>query len=204
MKLSPTDALLILDVQNDLCPGGSMALARGAAVAAQLAKVAAAFAEADIAIYATQDWHPADHISFSTVGGPWPPHCVENTPGAEFHADLNLPPSTIVVRKGATKDAYSGFVESDLEQQLVAAGIKRAFVGGLATDYVVLNTVIDTLSIDIQTYLLTDAIDAIEIEPSDGVRAVHLMQTSGAQLITIAELFAPEASDEQRDSQETK
>jgi nicotinamidase/pyrazinamidase len=192
MKLTSTDALLVLDLQNDLLPGGPMGIAGAATVVAQMAKAIAHFAKADAAIYATQDWHPQTHISFNTTGGPWPPHCIENTPGAELHPDLNLPKSAIVVRKGATKDAYSGFVDSDLEEQLIAAGVKRVIVGGLATDYVVLNTVIDTLSIDIDTYVLTDATDSIDIEPNDGLRAVHLMQTSGAKLLTIDELLADE------------
>lgn len=198
MKLIPeTDALLILDVQNDLCPGGSMALAGGAVVAAQLAKAAAYFEKAGAAIYATQEWHPADHISFRASRGPWPSHCVQDTPGAEFHPDLKLPASAIVVRKGASqnKDAYSGFIDSDLEEQLIAAGIKRVVVGGLATDYVVLNTVIDTLSIDLETYVLVDAIDAFDIEPNDGLRAQHLMQSSGASLIGLADLLETPTTD---------
>jgi nicotinamidase/pyrazinamidase len=190
MKLTATDALLVLDVQNDFCPGGSVAIAGGAAVAAQMARAIAYFAKANVPIYATQDWHPGTHISFNATGGPWPPHCVENTTGAEFHPDLHLPDTAIVVRKGATKDAYSAFVDCDLEDQLIAAGVKRVIVGGLATDYVVLNTVIDTLSIDIETHVLTDAIDSIDIEPNDGIRAVHLMQTSGAKLLTVADLLA--------------
>lgn len=204
MKLAPTDALLILDLQNDFCVGGSVAIAGGHTVAAQMAKAAAYFAAAGIPIYATQDWHPADHASFRTKGGPWPPHCVQGTPGAELHPDLNLPASAIIVRKGATptKDAYSGFVDSDLEERLIAAGVKRVFVGGLATDYVVLNTVIDTLDIGLETYVIADAIDSMDIEPNDGLRALHLMQTTGAVIIAMADLLAeddeatPEATPE--------
>jgi nicotinamidase/pyrazinamidase len=191
VKLTPTDALLVIDLQNDFCPGGSIAIAGGNAVAAQMAKAAAYFAEAQAPIYATQDWHPKEHASFRTKGGPWPPHCIQNTPGAALHPDLELPANAIVVKKGATstKDAYSGFVDSNLEDQLIAAGIKRVVVGGLATDYVVLNTVIDTLDIGIETYVLTDAVDAMNIEPNDGLRALHLMQTTGATLITLADLL---------------
>jgi nicotinamidase/pyrazinamidase len=192
MKLAPADALLILDLQNDFCLGGSVAIAGGHAVAAQMAKAVAYFTAADIPIYATQDWHPADHASFRIKGGPWPPHCVQDTPGAELHPDLNLPASVIIVRKGTTvtKDAYSGFVDSDLEERLITAGVKRVFVGGLATDYVVLNTVIDTIDIGLETHVIVDAIDSMDIEPSDGLRALHLMQTTGAKLISMAELLA--------------
>jgi nicotinamidase/pyrazinamidase len=191
MKLAPTDAILVLDLQNDFCLGGSVAIAGGHTVAAQMAKAVVYFQAAGLPIYATQDWHPADHASFRTEGGPWPPHCVQNTHGARLHPDLNLPSSAIIVRKGATpsKDAYSGFVDSDLEQQLIAAGIKRVFVGGLATDYVVLNTVIDTIDIGIETYVFVDAIDAMNIEPGDGLRALHLMQSTGAKFIMVADLL---------------
>jgi nicotinamidase/pyrazinamidase len=196
MKLVPTDALLILDLQNDFCRGGPVAIAGGHAVAAQMAKAVAYFDAANILIYATQDWHPVDHASFRTEGGPWPLHCVQNTRGAELHPDLNLPPGAVIVRKGAarTKDAYSGFIDSDLEARLTAAGVERVFVGGLSTDYVVLNTVIDTIDIGIETYVLMDAIDAMNIEPGDGLRALHLMQATGAKFITIADLMAGDGS----------
>ena len=191
MKLTSRDALLVVDLQNDFCLGGSVAIDGGALVAAQMSKAAAYFTDSDAVIYATQDWHPEDHASFRSKGGPWPTHCVENTDGAAFHPDLSLPPSTVVVRKGLTptKDAYSGFVDSDLEHKLINAGIKRIFVGGLATDYVVLNTVIDSLDIGIETYVLVDAVSAMDIEPGDGLRALHLMQSTGATLITISDLL---------------
>ncbi len=195
MKILPTDALLVIDLQNDFCPGGSVAIGGGAIVAAQMAKAAAYFAGAGAQIYATQDWHPEEHASFRTQGGPWPPHCIENTTGAEFHPALQLPDTAIIVKKGSTpnKDAYSGFIDCNLEEQLVAAGIQRVVIGGLATDYVVLNTVIDTLDIGLETYVLADAIDAMDIEPNDGLRALHLMQTTGAHIITIAELLTGDA-----------
>ena len=192
MELTKTDALIVVDVQNDFCPGGSLAVAGGAQVAAALTTAAKAFAGRGAKIYATMDWHPAGHSSFVAKGGPWPEHCVQNTKGAELHPDLELPAEAIIVHKGTNpgKDAYSGFVDSDLEEQLKAAHIQRVFVGGLATDYCVLNTVIDALGIGFETYVLADAVDSVDIEPKDGIRALHVMQTSGATLTTTEEILA--------------
>ena len=155
-----------------------------------LTAVAAAFAARGALVFATQDWHPAGHASFKPQGGPWPDHCVQGTPGAEPHPDLRLPAETVIVHKGASpdKDAYSGFVDSDLEERLRAAGVTRLFVGGLATDYCVLNTVVDALACGFETLVLVDAMGAVEVEPGDGLRALHLMIGSGAQGMTTDEL----------------
>ncbi|MEX2598625.1 MAG: isochorismatase family protein, partial [Dehalococcoidia bacterium] len=145
MELNQRDALIVVDVQNDFCPGGALATPSGDTVAHTLTHVAARFAEHGTGVYATQDWHPPGHSSFKEQGGPWPPHCVQDTPGADFHPDLKLPKNASIIRKGShpDKDAYSGFIDSDLEQQLRSAGVGRVFVGGLATDYCVLHTVLD-------------------------------------------------------------
>jgi nicotinamidase/pyrazinamidase len=192
MELSKADALIIVDVQNDFCPGGAMAVPAGAAVAKMLTTAAAAFASRGALVFATQDWHPAGHTSFRSQSGPWPDHCVQGTPGAEFHRDLHLPEGTIVVRKGASpnKDAYSGFVDSNLEERLNAASLTRLFIGGLATDGCVLNTVVDALGIGFETYVILDAIGELDNEPGDGLRALHLMQVSGAMTATTGELGA--------------
>lgn len=191
MQITDADALIVVDVQNDFCPGGSLAVKGGADVAQVLTYAAQAFADRGAKIFATMDWHPAGHSSFREQGGPWPAHCVQGTPGAELHPNLKLPEAAVIVHKGTDpkKDAYSGFVDSELEQRLVEAGIKRVFVGGLATDYCVLNTVIDAIGIGFETYLLTDATDSVDVEPQDGRRAVHLMQTSGATLTTTDEVL---------------
>ena len=191
MDLTETDALIAVDVQNDFCPGGSLAVKGGAKVAQVMSSVAKAFADRGARVFATMDWHPAGHSSFREQGGPWPAHCVQGTPGAELHPDLDLPDAAVIVRKGANPamDAYSGFVDSDLEQRLMEAGVKRVFVGGLATDYCVLNTVIDALGIGFETYVLTDATDSVDVEPRDGLRALHVMQTSGATLTTTEEVL---------------
>ena len=192
MQLNQHDALIVIDVQNDFCPRGALAVATGAQVAAAMTRAAAAFADNGAKVYATRDWHPAGHASFIEQGGPWPPHCVQGTVGAEPHPDLSLPGDAIVIHKGASidKDAYSGFVDSGLEDQLKAADITRLFVGGLATDYCVLNTVVDALDLGFETHVLTDAIGAVDAEPNDGLRALHLMEASGARLSTIADVLA--------------
>ena len=190
MELTKTDALIVVDVQNDFCPGGALPVPTGAEVARTLTAVAAAFAARGALVFATQDWHPAGHASFKPQGGPWPDHCVQGTPGAEPHPEFRLPAGTVIVHKGASpdKDAYSGFVDSDLEERLRAAGVTRLFVGGLATDYCVLNTVVDALACGFETVVLVDAIGAVEVAPGDGLRALHLMIGSGAQGLTTDEL----------------
>ena len=188
MSITNLDALIIVDVQNDFCPGGSLAVASGDAVARKMTDAARTFAERGAKVFATQDWHPAGHSSFAAQGGQWPDHCVQGTRGAEFHPELQLPDSVGVVRKGASPhaDAYSGFIDSDLDAQLKAKGVNRVYIGGLATDYCVLNTVIDALSNGYETYVLTDAVGAVDLDPGDGDRALHLMEVNGAVLTTTA------------------
>jgi nicotinamidase/pyrazinamidase len=195
MTIEKTDALIIVDVQNDFCPGGSIPALHGAKIAATLSGVAQAFAAGGAVIFTTQDWHPADHRSFKENGGSLPIHCVRNTPGAELHADLRLPDTTIAIKKGqnSTKDTYSGFVESDLEAKLAATGAKRVYVAGLTTDYCVLNTVIDALAIGYETYVIGDAVDAWNVEPNDGPRALHLMHISGAIFTTVEDVLGATA-----------
>lgn len=186
------DALIIVDVQNDFCPGGALAVPSGDAVAAKMTAAAKAFAEQGGKVFATQDWHPPGHASFASQGGQWPDHCVQESHGAAFHPALELPEGARVVRKGTSidKDAYSGFVDSDLDEQLRSRGVNRVYVGGLATDYCVLNTVVDALSNGYEAYVLTDAIGAVNVEPGDGDRAVHLMEVNGAVLTTTQEVLS--------------
>jgi nicotinamidase/pyrazinamidase len=188
--LQPGDALIIVDVQNDFLPGGSLAVPRGDDVVPVLNQYAAAFAARGLPMYATRDWHPADHCSFRAQGGIWPPHCVAGTPGSAFGPDLKLLPSTVVISKAASpdKDAYSGFEGTDLHDRLRAQGVRRVFVGGLATDYCVLNTVRDALLHGYQTFLLTDAIRAVDVRPGDGQQAEEEMRRLGAVPVTLQEL----------------
>ena len=178
----PGDALVVVDVQNDFLPGGSLAVPRGDQVIAPLNRWIARFAAAGLPVYATRDWHPVDHCSFAAQGGPWPPHCVAGTPGAAFADALGLPSDATVIGKATRQDAdaYSGFAGTDLHERLRHAGVKRLFVGGLATDYCVLNTVRDALGLGYGVVLLTAAVRAVDVRPGDGDRALAEMIAAGA------------------------
>lgn len=191
MNLTDKDALVIVDVQNDFCPGGSLAVPTGDEVARTMTRTAAAFSARGGRVFATQDWHPAGHSSFVESGGPWPPHCVQGSRGSELHPDLHLPDGYVNIKKGSDPevDAYSGFLDSDLEEQLKAAGVARVFVGGLATDYCVLNTVLDARRIGFETYLLSDGIGAVDVEDGDGERAIGQMVNAGAISVTVSEVI---------------
>jgi len=184
------DALLIVDVQNDFLPGGNLAVSRGDEVVPELNRYLQIFTLRDLPVYATRDWHPPQHCSFRAQGGPWPPHCVADTHGASFAAALQLSPSAVVISKAtrAEKDAYSGFEGTDLDSRLRADNITRLYVGGLATDYCVLNTVRDALKLGFEVLLLGDAIRAVDVQPGDGVRAEAEMVKLGAQRITLQEM----------------
>ena len=187
IRPQPGDALLIVDVQNDFLPGGSLAVPRGDSVVPVLNRYLEIFAEQNLPVYATRDWHPPLHCSFRAQGGPWPPHCVAKTSGAAFAAALQLPPAAVIVSKATTveQDAYSGFQGTGLDRKLRAAGIRRLYIGGLATDYCVLNTVRDALRLGYQVLLLCDAIRAVDVQPGDGLRAEEEMVSLGAQRITL-------------------
>jgi len=142
----------------------------------------ATFVRAGLPIFATRDWHPPNHCSFRTRGGPWPPHCVAGSEGARFAPGLALPPSTVVVSKDTLpdEDTYSGFQGGALDARLREAGVRRVFVGGLATDYCVFHTVKDALARGYGTVLLGDAIRAVNVRPDDGRQAEAEMVRLGA------------------------
>jgi nicotinamidase/pyrazinamidase len=188
-KLNPQkgDALLIVDVQNDFLPGGSLPVTRGDEVVPILNRYLQIFTAQALPVYATRDWHPQLHCSFHEQGGPWPPHCVADTRGAQFAATLQLPSAAVVISKATSveQDAYSGFEGTNLDSRLRAANITRLFIGGLATDYCVLNTVRDALKLGYEVLLLDDAIRAVDVHPGDGMRAETEMTGLGAQSITV-------------------
>lgn len=190
LQPQPGDALLIVDAQNDFLPGGNLAVPRGDEVVPVLNRYLRAFAA--LPVYATRDWHPERHCSFSAQGGPWPPHCIAGTHGAEFAAALQLPPSAVIISKATTpeQDAYSGFQGTGLDARLRAANIRRLFIGGLATDYCVLNTVRDALRLGYRVFLLIDAIRAVNVRPGDGLRAEEEMLKLGAQRISLEGIAA--------------
>jgi len=190
IRLQTVDALIAVDVQNDFLPGGSLAVPEGDAVVPALNRYLAAFGARALPVFATRDWHPPKHCSFKAQGGIWPPHCVAATRGAEFARALALPQSAVVISKAAAPeaDAYSGFGGTDLAARLRASGVTRLFIGGLATDYCVLNTVRDALAGGFEVLLLADAIRAVEVKAGDGARALEEMQRLGARPLRYEDL----------------
>jgi len=190
VELQLGDALIIVDVQNDFLPDGALAVPEGNQVVPPLNRCIALFTSNKLPIFATRDWHPANHCSFKSQGGPWPPHCVAGTKGAAFANGLNLPDETTTVSKADTqdKDAYSGFQETGLHDHLKSLGIRRLFIGGLATDYCVLNTVMDALRLEYKVLLLADAVRAVNLDPHDGERAMTKMESAGADVIQSADI----------------
>ena len=175
------DALLIVDVQNDFCPGGALPVPDGDMVVAVLNEWIAAALHASVPVYASRDWHPPDHMSFARQGGPWPMHCVQNTPGAALRSDLQLPHHTVIIDKGIdpADEAYTAFANTDLAERLGQAGVKRLRVGGLALDYCVRASVLDALQEGFAVHLIADATRAVNVEPSDGDQALDQMRDAG-------------------------
>lgn len=182
------DVLVVVDVQNDFCPGGALAVAGGGQVVPVLNRYIEKFKAAHLPVVATRDWHPEKTSHFDTGGGVWPPHCVRGTRGADFHPDLALPVDAVVVSKGMgdNEDSYSGFQGVDsrgvkLADLLRRRGAGRLFVGGLATDYCVKHTVLDGLKEGFKVVLLEDAIRGVDIQPGDSERAIGEMIRAGAE-----------------------
>lgn len=184
------DALVVVDVQVDFCPGGALPVPEGDKIVPVLNKYIGKFARAGALIVATRDWHPSNHISFKDYGGLWPSHCVQGTDGANFHPDLQLPQKVKIVSKATDpfKEAYSGFEGTNLAEDLKKAGVKRVFVGGLATEYCVKNTVLDALNLGFETFLLKDAVRGINVKPGDIEKAMKEMLEKGAKKITLSDL----------------
>ncbi len=181
------DALILVDVQNDFVPpAGALAVDGGREVIAPLNRMIEIFRARGLPIVATRDWHPPNHISFREQGGPWPPHCVQNSEGAQFVEGLALPPEATIISSATTpeKEAYSGFDHTDLDARLRSAQVSRVYVGGIATDYCVRETVMDALKLGYEVVLLQDAIRAVNVNPDDGDRAEREMREQGAVEIT--------------------
>jgi nicotinamidase/pyrazinamidase len=197
IALGAGDALLAVDVQNDFLPGGRLAVGAGDAVVPVLNRYFKLAKKLRLAVYACRDWHPQQHCSFAAQGGPWPEHCVAGSHGAQFAPGLELPPEAVVVDKAMQPqwEAYSAFEGTGLAALLRRAGVRRLLIGGLATDYCVLNTVRDALANGFEVLLLRDAIKAVNVNPEDGARAEREMQRLGAQPVTVAD-FDHESADE--------
>ena len=184
-------ALILVDVQNDFCPGGSLAVKGGDEVVPVLNRAIDKFVAAGLPIFATRDWHPEKTRHFKAYGGLWPVHCVQGTHGADFHPELHVNKDVVVVSAGMlpTEEGYSGFQSTDasgsgLAELLRRKGVERIFVGGLATDYCVKHTVLDGLKEGFKVTLLVDAIRAVNLSPDDGERAIAEMTKAGAATAT--------------------
>lgn len=178
-------ALIVVDVQNDFCPGGTLAVAQGDEVVAPLNALIDEFLERGEPVYESRDWHPSQTKHFQAYGGTWPVHCVQNTRGAEFHPKLRQDPRITVVSKGlGDTDCYSAFDETDLASRLKQQGVQEVWVGGLATDYCVKHTVLEALKNGFEVKAVEDAMRAVELNTGDGERALQEMREAGADLVT--------------------
>jgi nicotinamidase/pyrazinamidase len=187
------DALIVVDVQNDFLPGGTLPVNDGLQVIPLINRLLPMFNH----VYYTRDWHPPNHVSFAEfpkyADKSWPPHAVMDTPGAEFHNDLFLPEIPHIFNKGnhPDREAYSGFQDTKLEVTLHAEGINRVFVCGLATDYCVKHTVLDGLKLGFAVVLLEDAVRGVDYPPGSAPEAILEMQLNGAVIRESSELVPP-------------
>ena len=178
-------ALIVVDVQNDFCPGGTLAVPHGDEVVEPLNKLIEEFLERGAPVYKSRDWHPLKTRHFAEHGGTWPVHCVQNTEGAEFHPALRDDPRITVISKGlGDKDSYSAFDDTDLATQLHQQNVEEVVVGGLATDYCVKNTVLDALKHGFKVKAVENAMRPVELQPGDGERAIDEMRDAGAEIVS--------------------
>lgn len=180
-------ALVLVDLQNDFCPGGALAVQEGDAVIPVVNQLLEVFP----LVVATQDWHPVDHISFTAQGGRWQPHCVQNSHGAQFHPLLEQSKIDLIIWKAFAqdRDAYSGFEGVDhkgrsMDVALKSAGVKKIYIAGLATDYCVKATALDGLKNGYEVFVIKDAVRAVEINKGDGERALQELISQGAKIIS--------------------
>ena len=190
VALEQGDALIITDVQNDLLPGGRLAVRVGDAVIPVLNRYIQLFQAKELPVFASRDWHPKKHCSFKTNGGNWPEHCVANTIGAAIASDLKLPDNATILSKATENDreAYSSFDGTELDEILHSKKVKRLFIGGLATDYGVIATALDGMHKGYTVCFLEDAIRAVNLDKLDGIRAERKMYTKGAHPITFEQI----------------
>lgn len=177
-------ALIVVDVQNDFCPGGALAVPNGDEVVAPLNGLIEEFLSRDEPVYKSRDWHPPKTKHFADQGGTWPVHCVQETRGAEFHPELLDDPRITIISKGTGDESnYSAFDGTDLAARLKEQGVEEIWVGGLATDYCVKQTVLDALREGFKVKAIANAMRPVELQPGDGERAIEVMRRSGAEII---------------------
>ena len=202
IQLNETDALLVIDMQYDFLPGGRLGVARGDEVLALINTLMGLFAARGLPVYASRDWHPENHCSFAARGGPWPPHCVADTEGAAFSKELAFPADMVIISKADSPDAdaYSAFNGTALAEHLRQHGVTRVFVCGLATDYCVLNSVIDARENGFDVVIVPEAMRAVDVAPGDGERAIERMTGLGATAAALGDFPDSSASPETQDA----
>lgn len=191
LRITDKDALIVVDMQKDFMPGGALPVPEGDKIIPRLNEYIKLFEKKGLPVFFTRDWHPENHISFKGHGGVWPPHCVQGTKGAEFHDELYIPADNkFIISKGTSPDfdAYSGFQGTILENLLRERGIRRVFIGGVATDYCVKNTALGALNLGFEVVVLEDAIKGVNVNPGDVERAIDEMMSKGAVFISIQDL----------------
>jgi nicotinamidase/pyrazinamidase len=177
-------ALIVVDVQNDFCPGGTLAVAHGDEVVPPLNELIDQFLKENSPVYKSRDWHPVKTKHFAAYGGTWPVHCVQGTLGAEFHPKLSDDSRIQIISKGlGDKDCYSAFDETDLASKLQQQGVEEVWIGGLATDYCVKNTVLDARKNGFKVKVLAEAMRPVNLNPGDGERAIEEMRAAGAEIL---------------------
>jgi len=175
------DALIVVDVQNDFCPGGALAVQGGD----QIIEIVNRMARDYELVVATRDWHPPDHGSFAERGGPWPIHCVQGTEGAELHSGVERENLDVVIDKGQdpATEGYSGFEGTELERLLRERGVDRVHVVGLALDVCVKNTALDARRAGFETVVHLDATRAVNVDPGDGEQAVAALRAAEVEVV---------------------
>lgn len=178
-----TEALVIVDFQNDFTPGGALAVPRGDEIAGRVRELAESGRFG--LVVATRDWHPPDHGSFAERGGPWPPHCVQGTPGAELHEGAPRERIDVVVDKGQdpATEGYSGFEATELERLPRDRGVHRLTIVGLATDYCVKNTALDALRLGFEVAVDRAGVRGIDVEAGDVERALDAVRAAGGAVV---------------------
>lgn len=190
-RLESADALLIVDVQRDFLPGGAMTISGSELILPRLNACMAKFVSRGLPVFASRDWHPQNHRSFVSQGGPWPPHCIQGSPGAQWADGLWLPENLVAVSKGQEADALgsSAFDATDLTQRLRRAGVHRLFMGGLATDTCILHTARDALAQGWEVVVLGDAVAPLDMRIGDGLRALQVIQREGGEVAEVAQVL---------------
>lgn len=180
------DALIVVDVQKDFCPGGRLPIDHGDDVVPVLNRWIEAATAKGLPIYASRDWHPRCHPSFESEGGPWPVHCVQDTEGATFHQDLRLPPDVVIVTKGTRfdQDQNSAFDQTGLAEELRRRAVRRVWVGGLAQDVCVAATVLDARREGLDVQVIVEGTKPVT--DAGGREALAQMSAAGADLATLA------------------